>query len=826
MLPSKKLFNLTFAVIATAGVTFISGVGVGPLPPLGNLLNPGTGVWTMARDAQLPTTRNMHIPGLQHPVIVSFASNGGAYIKAQSNHDLFFTIGYLQAKFRLFQMDLMRRQGEGLLSQVVGKEALPSDEFEDSLGISRTAATEWLDTPVNSPAYHALSAFSQGVNARITQDERTGTLPYMFKLLNYKPTLWTPIDSLVIQGDMTQTLDLSTTPIAYALLVHSLGYQRTMDFFPVLPIDKQHPYDLGPYPKAPLTKIVQSPFVTKSEYLAATALGHEIEQVPPQLLHQFSDSNNWAVSGSRTASGKPLMAGDPHLNQTIPSIWYQITASSPSYHFSGVSIPGIPIILIGHNQDISWSLTDVQNQSTYFYEERTSAKHPGQYYFRGKWINMETINYTIPVKGKASVHWPVELTVQGPILTDHGATLAMDWMGNIPSPDMQSLLGVVKSTNYAQFKSALSLWHSPTQNFVYADRYGNIGMISAGYYPIVNASKPWLPMPGTGQDDIVGSIPYASIPQVYDPKSGFVFSANQREVGPNYPYYIGTSADFFSNGYRADEIYRVLSRGHHLTVKDMENLQNNVRDDLAGRMVPKLLQALQTTSLTGNEAVADSTLSHWNDEMNVNSVGATLWWTFWTSYLQDTFGPWWKADHVPVNVDPNLAIGPSQTSLDEDLEAWTQNDPNNRAFTVPGGAPRSAPQVMRLAFSQTVQKLSKELGPRVSTWTWGRIHARHFPALSQIPQLGYGPRPSGGDEWTVDAADGGAISTAGPSWRFVMNWANGNGYGVYPGGQSENPLSPWYEDQISAWWNGQYYPIWSQQHISHEASTVVWNINP
>lgn len=334
MLPSKKLFNLTFAVIATAGVTFISGVGVGPLPPLGNLLNPGTGVWTMARDAQLPTTRNMHIPGLQHPVIVSFASNGGAYIKAQSNHDLFFTIGYLQAKFRLFQMDLMRRQGEGLLSQIVGKEALPSDEFEDSLGISRTAATEWLDTPVNSPAYHALSAFSQGVNARITQDERTGNLPYMFKLLNYKPTLWTPIDSLVIQGDMTQTLDLSTTPIAYALLVHSLGYQRTMDFFPVLPIDKQHPYDLGPYPKAPLTKIVQSPFVTKSEYLAATALGHEIEQVPPQLLHQFSDSNNWAVSGSRTASGKPLMAGDPHLNQTIPSIWYQITASSPSYHLA------------------------------------------------------------------------------------------------------------------------------------------------------------------------------------------------------------------------------------------------------------------------------------------------------------------------------------------------------------------------------------------------------------------------------------------------------------------------------------------------------------
>lgn len=822
----RSTVNLAAAGLCSVTVLAVSAFGAGPLPPVGSLLDPSTGVWTIASAAQTPTPETLSLTGLEDPVKILFAKDGSAYIKASTAHDLFFSIGYLEAKFRLFQMDLMRRQGEGLLSQVVGPAALSSDAFEDTLGLSRTAVNEWLQMRPDTSAYNALTAFSAGVNARISRDETTHSLPYMFKLLNYQPAPWTPVDTLVVQGDLTQTLDLSSAPIDYALLVRSLGYKRTMDWFPVLPKDVQHPYDQGPYATGPLTPISVTQTVTSQEAEAANSLAHEIEQLPTGIMHKFSDSNNWAVAGFRTASGKPLMAGDPHLNQTLPSVWYQITGQAPGYDFSGVTVPGLPIILIGHNQNISWSLTDVQNQSTLFYKETTSARHPGRYLHDGQWVPYQTITYRIPVKGQADRVVPVQLAAQGPVMTSHGMSLAMDWMGNVPSPDLQSLLDLVKASNFSQFKAALSHWYAPTQNFIYADRFGHIGMISAGYYPIVKAADPWLPLPGTGVADVVGSIPYSAVPSVYDPGSGIVFSANQREVGPGYPYYIGTTDDGFSNGYRADEIYRTLSHAHDLTVADMEHLQNDTRDDLAGRIVPVLLHALETAPLTKEERTVMASLRQWHEHMRVNSVSASVWWTFWTQYLQDTFGPWWTADHVDVAADSDLVISPNQPSLDEDLEYWTLYEPANSAFDQPNGTKRTSTQVMQTAFGQTVNQLQKQLGSSVATWTWGRLHSREFPSLTQAPALGYGPRASGGDEWTVDAADGYPISEAGPSWRFIMNWANAKSYGVYPGGQSENPLSPWYADQINAWWNGLYIPMWSRSAVRTQPGTVAWRLDP
>lgn len=821
-----KTTHLAVSILAGLALLTVSATGVGPLPPLGTLLNPATGVWTIASAAQLPHTQTRQLPGLKKPVDIWFTADGSAYIKASTDYDLFFTIGYLQAKFRLFQMDLMRRQGEGLLSQVVGPAALSSDTFEDTLGIARTAVQEWLLMRRGSSAYDALTAFTAGVNARMNQDEATHDLPYMFKLLHYQPTPWTPVDTLVIQGDLTQTLDLSTSPIDYALLVHSLGYARTMDFFPVLPKDTQHPYDLGPYKTQPIAPIDATPTVTAAEAIAAQTLAHQVEQLPAGLVHKFSDSNNWAVAGFRTASGKPLMAGDPHLNQTLPSVWYQLTAQAPGYSFSGVTVPGLPIILIGHNAHISWSLTDVQNQSSLFYKETTSPLHPGRYLYKGRWVPFQTLHYEIPVKGQHAKILTVTIAAQGPLLTSSGMRLAIDWMGATPSPDLQSLLDLVKARDFTQFRKALALWHAPTQNFVYADRSGNIGMISAGYYPIINASAPWLPLPGTGSADVIGTIPYSAVPAVYDPRSGVVFSANQREVGPSYPYYIGTTDNDFSNGYRADEIYESLINGRELTATDMERLQNSTRDYLASRIVPDLLHALTAHPLTGRAREAASVLGHWNDNMGVHSIAASIWWTFWSQYLQDTFGPWWRADHVDVAADSNLAISPQQASLDEDLEYWTQDDPRNAAFTPPGTATRTSAQVMRLAFSQTVRDLTTRLGENVNAWQWGRLHTRAFPSLTQAPGLGYGPRASSGDEWTIDAADGYPVAQAGPSWRFVMDWGTKIGYGVYPGGQSENPLSPWYEDQISTWWNGHYFPMFTFSQAQQQSGTVHWTIQP
>ncbi|MBX6353944.1 MAG: penicillin acylase family protein [Thermoflavifilum sp.] len=657
--------------------------------------------------------------------------------------------------------------------------------------------------------------------------------------VGYQPPPWTPVDTLVIQGDMTQTLDFTTTPLDYALLEKSLGAERTMAWFPVLPTDEQHPYDPGPYRNdgiAPMpgTASAQGQARTVASFnpvdgVQTTALLDVIgrlKQLPTTAIHHGSNSNNWAVDGTKTASGKPMLAGDPHLDQTLPAIWYQVAADSRSYHFSGVSIPGVPVILIGRNQHIAWSLTNVQNQATFYYVEKTDASHPGQYFWKGAWHPMQHVSYTIPVKGAAPVHLTVDLTVHGPVLTTKGQTVSVDWIGARPSPDLDVLLNVLKATNFSEFRNALRQWYAPSQNFVYADDAGNIGLVSAGLYPLVASGDPWLPLPGTGESDIVGTIPFDDIPQVYDPPTHFVFSANQREVGPDYPYYVGTTLDFFDTGYRADEIWQRLASGSKLTMADFESLQNDTRDALAERIVPALLKVLDQVSLTPQEETARDMLAQWNDDMSVNSAAASIWWTFWNQCLTDTFQPWWDAAHVPVDVDPDLKVSTDLTSLNQDLEAWILHDPNNPAFTPPGGAQRDAAAVMTQAFREAVAKLSRELGSDPNQWTWGKLHAREFPSLAQIPALGFGPVPSGGDPWTVDAADGGMVSKAGPSWRMIVAFGVG-AEGIYPGGQSENPASPWYETGISDWWNGRYQPMHMADDPAIASSAqATWTLEP
>lgn len=833
-----RILHLLISLLVAGGILYVTAFGSGPVPPLGSVLNPGTGVWTSASSAQPLQSETLHFSGLQQPVTVIFEADGTPHIEAKTDSDLFWTIGYLQARFRLTQMDLLRRQGEGRLSEILGKEAFSSDQFQVMLGLERSAQRDWQALAVNSSTRQGLQSFASGVNAWINQAEQSNTLPFMFKLLNYRPATWSPIDTLVIQGVMTQDLDFSTTPLDYALLVNSLGYNRTMQWFPVLPADKQSPYDLGPFGQAATPTPLPSQLAFSQDTIQSLASMQQQISALPNAMRDGSASNDWAVNGPLTASGKALMAGDPHLHLTLPSIWYQLAATSPDYNFSGVSIPGVPLVLIGRNQHISWSMTDVQNESTLFYVEKTDPAHPHQYYWDGAWQTMQHLVYNIPVKGHGTVRQDVYLTVHGPVYPaadgQKGKSVSIDWMGALPSTDSAALLDVLKATNFNQFRQALGAWTAPTLNFVYADDQGNIGMISPGYYPIVKSGAPWLPLSGTGEADVAGSIPYSDVPQVYNPPSHMVFTANQRPVANDYPYYIGTSWGDFDNGYRADEIAAELSSKTGLTMQDMENIQNSTHDYLAGEIVPELLKTLQGNVGGGNAQRAEELLQSWNGNMDVNSPAASIWWTFWTNYLTDTFNPWWQANHVPVKQYPGLAVGPGQTSLDEDLETWTLNDQHNAAFNLPNGTTRDASAVMLQAFGETVNELGKALGSDPNQWQWGKLHTREIVSLLGVDALSYGPLPAGGDEWTPNAAGGDQVSPNspilspaehGPSWRIVVDWGSGQAVGTYPGGQDENPASAWYENQIAQWWNGQYTPLIDGATARQQAGSVTWTLS-
>src|SRR5438132_5007075 len=258
----------------------------------------------------------------------------------------------------------------------------------------------------------------------------------MFALLGYQPKPWTPSDSLVVKGDMTQTLNFTDTPLVMALLAKSLGPDLASKWFPVLPPNPQSPYDPGPYPARPTVAALPAPQISGAEAVAAADAYQRLASLPAGLVATGGASNNWAVAGTRSASGGALLAGDPHLHLTLPAIWFQLTMDSPSYHASGVSIPGTPIVLIGHNQHIAWSLTDAQDQQTFFYEEKEDSAHPGQYFWNGRWKKYGTVAYDIPVLGGSSDHLSVKLSVHGPATGARGLTTSVWWAGNLPSQDL------------------------------------------------------------------------------------------------------------------------------------------------------------------------------------------------------------------------------------------------------------------------------------------------------------------------------------------------------------------------------------------------------
>ncbi|HSS91658.1 MAG TPA: penicillin acylase family protein [Streptosporangiaceae bacterium] len=923
-----RVINVLAALLVSAAVLALFAVGYGPVPALGRALVPGHGAWASAPGGQPIHSQTLSLPGLAHPVSVAFTSHGVASVRAADEADAYLALGYLHARFRLTEMDLERRLGEGRIAQLAGPAGLSSDRFELRLGLLRTAQAEWAATPRTSPAAQVLIAYSRGVNDYLAQARRTGQWPSLFGLTGVYPTPWTPTDSLVLQGVLTQELDYTTTPLDYAILARTLGPHHTMAWFPLLAPGRGTPYDPGPYkyhglapiapqsttaftraagraasppptsqaqasgggaaaerpaggePAAMAAGLVPGPAakgpvpgpaarvaslsdpsssrasgttaattaddrqraeapvsgpgsssnpITAHVATAAAAMLAQANALPAGLIHEYPDSNAWAANGPKVSGAKSMLAGDPHLPQTVPSIWYQVALSAPGLSVTGVSVPGLPGVLIGHNAHIAWSLTDTQNQATLFYTERTSKTRPGQYFWRGAWRRMRQVHYTIPVRGGPAVHLTVNITVHGPVMTQAGQTTSVDWMGNIPSPDISVIIGVTHARDFAQFHAALADWRAPSQNFVYADDRGNIGAISAGYYPLVRHGDPWLPMPGTGADDVAGVIPYASVPQVYDPPGHVVATANQRPVGPSYPYYIGTSANFFDPGYRAGEIYASLRGQRGMHPASFAAIQLSLTDRLAQQIVPRLLAALRGAHLSAQQQEAAALLHGWDATMAQHSAAAPLWWTFWGDYLDAVFRPWWKAAKVPVHKDPpGLAISPqNQFSLDQVLASWTTGDPANSAFSPPGGPHRTAPEVMRAAFATAVAHLAATLHGAPSSWAWGRIHSRQFPSVTQADALGYGPRASGADSWTVNAADGGLVSHQGPSWRMIVAWAGhgtATGESVYPGGQSENPASPWYEDQMADWWDGRYLAL--PPAGGYPAGQVRWSLRP
>ena len=378
----RRALDVTGCVIlAVLVITVSSGAG-GRLPPVGDILNTGAGVWRLAADADVAHPETISLSGLSQPATIAFERNGLAHISAGTDLDLFRSIGYVHARHRLAQMDLTRRQGLGELAEVVGSAGLESDRFERDLGLRRAAERDWATMPADDPSRGVLLAYSGGVNAAIREFVRTDRLPTFFTMLDYQPRAWSPVDSLVVQRMVAQRISFDRQTMVFSYAEKAMGREAFDEWFPTIPGNKQHPYDVGPFKKLPLTPLPtraypvdpvpanqgkQSPTPTPTPApapapVAAAAtdgfgerfgpLQERLSKLPPDAIHGLGNSNAWVISGSRTESGAAILATDPHLDFSLPSIWYQLEGRSPGYQFSGITTPGIPVPLLGKTDEL------------------------------------------------------------------------------------------------------------------------------------------------------------------------------------------------------------------------------------------------------------------------------------------------------------------------------------------------------------------------------------------------------------------------------------------------------------------------------------------
>jgi penicillin amidase len=802
-----KISKLVISLALVCSVAILLSVPISIIPPLGGLIDPFHGIWTVSFTAEHPAYQVVVTPGLSAKVTVIRDSWGVPHIYAANDHDLYYALGYVQAQDRLWQMDMMRRQGHGTLAEILGEDYVDTDLYLRTIGMEHGAqltlqAIEQQTDEFNRTVVRDLSAFADGVNWFITT--AGDFLPLEFKLLNYRPQPWTLLDSLVYANIMAYSLTWDTDDIQFAEVVEALGNASAWELFPLVP-PLQIPVvpEYGQtYPPAPAASSDGEAAGVPSKLLGAI---NEILDLTNRvkdplgfgaaLRETWVGSNNWAVNSSKSATGKPILCNDMHLQWSVPSIWYEahLVSASSGMNVYGFLIPGIPVIAVGHNEHLAWGFTNVGGDVLDWYYYNWNPDNSDQYWYNGEWRTVETEETVIYVKGAAPVVKTIRRTVHGPILTEDSEPMAQQWTADMASHEMQALYKMDRATNLAEFLDGQRYWWILAQNIVYADHDGNIAIRPTGHFPIRSSGYGRLPVNGSaGEGEWISYIPFDQLPYSLNPSRGYVASANQLSaLYPNYPYYIHSFPD---PSYRARRINEVLNSDLSVTVADMQHLQFDFKDTAAEAFVPYLISAFDAAPIPELNDTVDI-LRTWNYTMLKDWVAPTIW-TAWSNYYTEAvFADEYAQAGIPTATRPYPGV----------LENLTRFNPTSHWFdNMSTVAIETCNDTMLSALRSAVTALEVKLGSDTSTWTWGSVHFVRFTHLAELDALGHGPYSYSGGSVTVNPSATNIWATpprnaarGGASERVVVDLNNLlNALSVIPGGQSGNPLSHHYADQL------------------------------
>ncbi len=683
----------------------------------------------------------LRVTGLRARVTIRRDGRGIPYIEASNEADLYFAQGYVTAADRLWQMDLLRRTARGELAEIFGQAALAEDKRRRVFGFANLAESMALRAAPELKAM--LEAYARGVNALI--ESRDGdSLPLEFKILQYRPRAWTPADSLLIGKIFAEVLSTTwNTDIMRAALANLPAEKRDALLPEFSPLDvlvvgaRRTAKKRAARARAQSRNQISEPnarAVLRTSVETREILSRSLERIGLDAQERAA-SNNWVVSGKRTASGKPLLANDPHLTASAPSIWYMTELSAPTLHVAGVTTPGAPGIILGHNEHIAWGATNLGPDVQDLYLEKFDPANPQRYMTPAGWREATVRREEIKVRTSPAdtttqtVVFAVTTTRHGPIFLEKNSTrYALRWTAlDADAMDAETIYRLNRARDWKDFRAAFKNYGGPVQNFIYADVDGHIGYYGAGRIPVRKSGDGSLPYDGsTDAGEWIGFIPFDRLPQVYNPPSGMIVTANQRIIGHDYPFHLTHE---WAAPYRAQRIQDLLQAKTKLTVEDFRSIQADTFSYAGAnfaRALVKLARQENNNAALVDEKWRDTVqlLANWDGHVDRDSRAALI-----TVLMRDAFRKRIIAEALGPDLARDYKWGNVNTFIDrilaEQPREWLPKE-----F-------KSYPELMRACEKDARAQITQRLGTDESGWTWGGFQQFRFPhPLARVPLVG------------------------------------------------------------------------------------------
>ena len=718
----------------------------------------------------------------------------------------------------MFSMDMIRRAAEGRLSEIFGEETVPFDKMFRTVGIYRTA--KMIKKKMNPDALKLLEAYSRGVNFYL--EEKKNKYPVEFDVLGYQPEKWKPEHSILVIRMMAWELNLGWwTDLTFTELVQKLGEEKVKEILPGYPENAPTiiPADIKKFTQISDDFIKTDKAFRKFLGMTGTHLG----------------SNNWIVNSQMSVSGKPIIANDPHLAYRAPGIWYAAVIKSPKWNAAGVTLPGVPGIVIGKNDNISWTLTNIMTDETDFYFETLDSSQT-KYLLDGEWKDLNISEDTIKVRDANGVPIVIKSTHRGPVISDiHPYTfvfnkdersyppISMRWLGNEFSDEMDAFLKINKAKNWTEFKSAVEQYNIPGQNFVYGDDQGNIGYVFGGALPIrPNNATTFLFNGSESKNDWIGFVPRNELPFLFNPNTNFIATANNKVI-KNFKYHI---TNLWEPASRIERITELLESKDKHSVEDYMKYQSDVKSPYARQIVPYILSAFKNVDVKEKNLKESLRLlnewSSFNFEMNKYLQTPAIFLSFFDKLMkniyldemgEDLFNQYVFLANVPYRNVLEL--------LEEQNSAWFDNVNTKEIET--------RDDIIRKSLTDALDELETTISKDVTDWQWGSLHTvtfKHaFSGVSWILDevINIGPYEISGDGTTIFNTEYPFYESIekyplfrhkpfecelGPSMRFIYDFAKPDEfYLILTTGQSGNIFSDHYKDQTELFLSGKYMKL-------------------